>query len=435
MHPDRPVGPRCLPSAEVVSSTLQVENQLLKTQLQTLAATVKMMKLENNQLHEQKDRFLLERDQLCTRLREAEDKARDASSLRDRVVVLEAELERLAEYVQETTASMDRLQAEKKQNEAAIAAAQQDRSQSEADSENLRQSLHAILQRLYALTMNMLPSFVPSELQNEATTTAISDHLADGISFLSEVFKARTEASAMIREKMKTEQLELQAKLSVAAHKETVLQEGLRMSEDNMQQERDMFAMQVRDIEEKGRADVSHMKQEIADYQERLEEAAHVQQRLQSSKAEVDRSLIARCDELTASESRFKKEVAARRHLQRLLGEEQTKRSISDKQVKELKLQMKLCGAGHAATLSEVDLVNMVSRLNGEQGALEVENCDLRDKLAGVRADDETDSCEEMSIQDQIDAALQGDAAAGADIALAETLLERNMRKLSDERQ
>ena len=56
MHPESN-GPRCLPSVDVVSSTLQVENQLLKSQLQALATTMKTMKMENNQLHEQKARL------------------------------------------------------------------------------------------------------------------------------------------------------------------------------------------------------------------------------------------------------------------------------------------------------------------------------------------------------------------------------------------
>ena len=362
-------------------------------------------------------------------LNEADAKCKQSQLLRDRVVVLEAELERLAEYVTETTQALTAQQQEKRHQDATLQQTRDAHHNLQEEGVACKGALTTLLHRLHSLTVSMLPSFTAAETKDDASTLDITECLSDGVAFLSEVFKARTEASFMIREKMKTEQLELQARISVGQHKETVLQEGLRMSEDNIVKEREMFQAQLAEAGERAHTEAERAQAGVAEYQKHLEAAETEIQKAASAKAALERDMSERESELSALEEQLKKEAAARRHLQRLLGEEQNHRALCERQVKEMRLQMKLCGLGATPTLKEEDLVNMVTRLNTEQGALEVENCNLRDKLHGVPHTDDSDTdYGEDSLNEQVQVAMDN---SGADIALAETLLERKMKKLA----
>ena len=391
-----------------------------------------------------------EREKLLRRAEADKARAGESEQLEGKVVVLEAELERMLAHVQESTAAMREAQAQRQSQAAELAAHEAARKEAEEDAAATRLALHDVVRRVSALTQAMLPSYEPRTspaARDDATRGELLHGLSDGVDFLGEVFRARAEAATLIRERMKTDHLELQAKLSVAAHQQSVLEEGMRMSEDNVGSERRMMAERQEGADAKHKAELARLEADLGCALRDLQESRVAGERLRLAQEAASDELATTAAAAAAADERCAKEAAARRHLQEVVADERARCAVAEKQVAELTMQMKLCGMGATPTLRERELLDMVERLSGRRGELEAECCNLRDRLGcgGSTGDAGEEEVVEGGVMVAVAAAAAGTGEVGGtesldahliglhgeddgvDVALAEVLLERRL--------
>eukprot|EP01064_Diplonema_japonicum_P024377 TRINITY_DN3493_c0_g1_i1.p1 TRINITY_DN3493_c0_g1~~TRINITY_DN3493_c0_g1_i1.p1 ORF type:complete len:424 (+),score=115.74 TRINITY_DN3493_c0_g1_i1:1200-2471(+) len=410
---------------DAVAHALEVENQLLKAQLTTLTSSMKMMKIENSQLQGQREGFLRERDELCKQVENLSGNKRSTEEFNDRIVLLEAEVERQGVHIQGLVATLEGTKREAKQFEEAAKASTLSYKEAVQSIKMLKGNLHEMVTCLSSVTRSLLPSYE----QPTPNDQEVVQHLEEGFDFLNEVLKAKADATAMVRERMKSELMEYKTKASIATHKEEVLQQSLGMQEENSEKQQKLHAKELLECNRKHDKAVADLNSIILQKDNGIQ---NLSRELEISKLEqisLEQTVSEQAELITKCDTRLKQEAGARSHLQKVLKEEQRNRFKATKQVEELKLKMKL-GSGHGYTLKEEELVLMVSQLKDAQGALEVENCLLRDKLTEsilpiVSGREQAP----QTLADDVDVAIN---ESNGDIALTEAILLRNLTNKSN---
>ena len=352
-------------------------------------------------------------------------KVENGACLKDKIVILEAELEKTGSEMQRTLELLSISELENKEQTKLVAHQRESIKELNGILKTTSKAHGGFKRKLNEITSSLLPSF------DSTTAVGESDNLVDQVTqslqFLSEVAKAKTGAVDLVRERMKKEILEYKTKASVAAHKEEVLQEGLTISESNANRERELHEGIIAEIERKHERQLS----EFVITNEKTEEIVRqLANEVQVSGLEIDnhrqtideqRELIKKCEE------RLKKESSARSYLQKSLADEKRERDIQNRLVKELKMMLKLCGGvGKDFCFEQEDLMLMVNKLSDDQGMLEVENCSLRERVSQSFLVTQEDEEQEVNQQQyQVEVIINESAD---DIALTEAILAQNLK-------
>eukprot|EP01063_Lacrimia_lanifica_P041398 TRINITY_DN9645_c1_g3_i3.p1 TRINITY_DN9645_c1_g3~~TRINITY_DN9645_c1_g3_i3.p1 ORF type:complete len:387 (+),score=147.98 TRINITY_DN9645_c1_g3_i3:693-1853(+) len=365
-----------------------------------------------------------ERSQLMSRIEAHEEAERQGDGMKDRVVLLEAELERVSLKLQDCVGELAAAQLMHKEQMKQIQGLTARVGETASAGKSVASSLRGLVQKLFGVTQQILPSFQRVAVEDNATAPQLTAVLHDTVAFLSEVTRARGDAVQMVREKMKQQLLDATGKLALMEEKEAVLQQSLQLADENTKKEQDVHRAKLEEMERKYGRDAGKLEDKIAAVQVSLREAQHEVEIMRLENDSLGQTVAGQVELISACEERLTKEAAARAHLQKMAAEEAKKRLVLEKQVVEMKVQLKLCGAGDA-TLREEDLVAMVTQLTSVQGALEVENCSLRDKLQkkdtlGLGPEDGKSPV----LLEQLEAAIEDEYA---DDALTQILLRRNL--------
>ncbi|KAJ9441140.1 hypothetical protein DIPPA_25192 [Diplonema papillatum] len=414
-------------SAHVVDVCLEVENQLLRTQLATLSSTLRTLKEADNEMQTKCQHETRQRRQLQNKIMNLEADKTEAANLRDKVIMLEAEVERLGMRSQQVLNALAASEVEVKEGHELIAKLQQEKAGYRTTLEALGAPLKSLLVHSGEITRILLPSFKITEIGSTHPSEYVGD-LKESMLFLQEVAQARSDAMQLVREKMKQEIMDHKANAGLAEHKEEVLQESLKLAEQNAAKERELHATRIAQLEARARQQADELLQHLQKKEDSLAESSKQLSISRTEKQTLDKTISDLQDTVTQCEEQLKKEARARAHLQKVLLEEQKLRLVAEKQLRDFKERTKLCGVDMAYRLNEEDLMSIVRDLCDSQGALELENCFLRDKLDASKSEGFAslalpEEVEEPPLAEQVAVAAEDSLA---DTALTEALLWRN---------
>eukprot|EP01060_Flectonema_neradi_P008740 TRINITY_DN16248_c0_g1_i1.p1 TRINITY_DN16248_c0_g1~~TRINITY_DN16248_c0_g1_i1.p1 ORF type:complete len:454 (+),score=134.29 TRINITY_DN16248_c0_g1_i1:61-1362(+) len=415
-------------SQDVITHSLQVENQLLRQQLENLASSMVLMKRDCGKLYEHKNRMISENLHQQTQISEMQTKIDINEGLKDKIIILEAELEKTTSEMQQT---MEQLSIAKLENEEQKKVIDEQHTAIEKVSAHLATNENAnieFVETIHSITSSLLPSFDPPS--QEGGSRDLTDKVRQSLQFLSEVTKAKNDAVELVRERMKKEILEYKTKASIATHKEEVLQESLTLSESNASREREIYEVRISEIERKHERDLSIHESVREKSEQTMQQLANEVQVGNLEIANHKQTISEQQDLIKKCEDRLRKESSSRSYLQKLLADEKRERDVQSRLADELKMILQLTGGvGKEFTFQQEDLMLMVNKLSNEQGMLEVENCDLRGRVSQSLIFDPEDSSQPDEHQNQQKYQVEVIVNESADdAALTEAILAQNLQ-------